>query len=74
VSFLDIILDFKFENFTDLSQSTDEHVHLANAIIPTFEDLMIKFQTNKSCLKHLIEILQFINYGCCRSDHLSHVR
>ncbi|XP_068900441.1 cohesin subunit SA-2-like isoform X2 [Tenebrio molitor] len=56
----------------NLSQSTDEHVHLANAIIPTFEDLMIKFQTNKSCLKHLIEILQFINYGCCRSDHLSH--
>ncbi|XP_063910128.1 uncharacterized protein LOC135127577 [Zophobas morio] len=41
---------------------SDDRLEIVNVVIPVFENLMCQFQTDKTCLKLLVEILSFIKY------------
>ncbi|RZC40341.1 cohesin subunit SA-2-like, partial [Asbolus verrucosus] len=55
----------------DSPQPADEHIAVADSIIPHFEGLVLTFQNDKKCLNHLVEILTFINFNHCRSKNLN---
>ncbi|XP_044270396.1 uncharacterized protein LOC123015040 [Tribolium madens] len=52
------------------SPNDDDHIKVANNVIPNFAQLLFAFQTEKVCLHKLIELLSFIDCSVCRSDDL----
>ncbi|EFA11375.2 uncharacterized protein LOC103314888 [Tribolium castaneum] len=70
------VLTGKFSYSRQVSQvlgrcDDEEHIQIANAIIPNFTQLLILFQAEKVSLQKLIELLSFIDYSVCRVNGLN---
>ncbi|EFA00668.2 hypothetical protein TcasGA2_TC003545 [Tribolium castaneum] len=67
------VLTGKFSYSRQVKQgprNDNEHINLANAIIPHFTQLLIAFQSEKVSLQKLIELLSFMDSSVCRDDNL----